>query len=314
VRLDDARWSDLAAHSEAYTCYSAALAAWAAVDDADWRRVVNAGLTLQLVEAEDGLFGYVHFPPSLRGETGLTRASAADAVEAVGGILGELERSGRVIVAGDGFNLPWHVAAGRRHVPHWFVLAGTPAAPEVLDPFSCLNDLGRQEAARRILEPAGLPELARAQPGDDPVVVLREAFALGDDARPVPGDPFQWLVRTPSEAPEPEGPRGPDALRRLARHFRENGEDARAYRQSDDIWSIARHRAFLAACAREDEPTAEWAAAHLDPLAKRWTHMAPLLMQATLAVGSGRRPTGSVADTLDDLADREAAAASARPA
>jgi len=36
-------------------------------------------------------------------------------------------------------------------------------------------------------------------------------------------------------------------------------------------------------------------------------------MQATLAVGAGRRPTGSVADTLDDLAEREGAAAAACP-
>ena len=51
-------------------------------------------------------------------------------------MLDESARSGRVIVAGDGFNLPWHVAHGRRHVPHWFVLAATGERPEVVDPFT----------------------------------------------------------------------------------------------------------------------------------------------------------------------------------
>jgi hypothetical protein len=313
VTPDEARWDELAANSEAYTCYSAALAAWSGIDDPGWRRVVNAGLTLRLVDADDGLFGFVHFPARLRADIGLSRTSADGAGEAVAGILEELEREGRVIVAGDGFNLPWHVAVGRRHVPHWFVLAGTPAAPTVVDPFSCLNDLGRQEAVRRPVSVDELPQLARAHPGDDPVVALREAFALGDDARPVSTARYQWLVREPAPAREPDGPTGPDALRRLAESFRERGHEAAAYRQSDDIWSIARHRAFLTACARRHPGAEEWAAGHLEPLAKRWTHMAPLLMQATLAVGAGRRPTGSVADTLDDLAEREGAAAAACP-
>jgi hypothetical protein len=33
--------------------------------------------------------------------------------------------------------------------------------------------------------------------------------------------------------------------------------------------------------------------------------MAPLLMQAALAIGAGRRPSGSIAETLEELADSE---------
>jgi hypothetical protein len=36
-------------------------------------------------------------------------------------------------------------------------------------------------------------------------------------------------------------------------------------------------------------------------------------MQAALAIGAGRQPTGSVVETLDELAEREAAAGSACP-
>src|SRR5579862_3643110 len=128
-------WQDLRDRSETYTCYSAALAAWAACEYPAWGRLVNSGLTLTLVDAGEGLFGFVHFPPGLRATLGLARRGTDDAGEGAAGILEELGRHGRVIVAGDGFSLPWHVAAGRRHVPHWFVLSGSPSAPVVIDPF-----------------------------------------------------------------------------------------------------------------------------------------------------------------------------------
>lgn len=311
---DDARWAELAALSETYTCYSAAVAAWTALGGGDWRAAVDTGLELALLDEGDGLFGFVHFPAGLRARLGLARRSAAEPGAAVGAILAELERSGRAIVAGDGFFLPWHVAHGKRHVPHWFVLTGSAAGPVVADPFSARNNLGLQEAVLLPVEPSSLRDLARWGLADDEVVLLREAFALGDDTRPVPREPFQWFVHEPVEdvSPVAGGARGPDAIRRLARHFRERGGRADAYRQADDIWSVARHRAFLARRAAETG-AGEWAREHLDPLAKRWSHMAPLLMQAVLAVGAGREPTGSVATTLDELAGREEAAAAAGP-
>ena len=84
-----------------------------------------------------------------------------------------------MIVAGDGFNLPWHVAHARRHVPHWFVVAATGDGPTVVDPFSCRNDLGRQDAAlHRIESDAELAGLARAIPVGDPVHALREGIRI----------------------------------------------------------------------------------------------------------------------------------------
>lgn len=309
MTADDPRWLALATYGDAYTCYSAAVASWTALADEEWRSTVDNGFELTLTEAPDGLFGFVHFRAGLRDRLGLVRRASSDP-SAAEDMLDELGRSGRVIVAGDGFSLPWHVAHGRRHVPHWFVLAGTPESPVVVDPFSARNDLGLQEAVLQRVDPSALGELARSDLAADEVVMLREAYALGDDARPVPRDPFQWFVHEPEQVgslPAPSGPQGPDALRRLAQHFRESGDHAGAYRQADDIWSIARHRAFLARHARELGAD-EWVVEHLEPLAKRWSHMAPLLMQAVLAIGAGRKPTGSVAATLDELADREAAA------
>jgi hypothetical protein len=308
---DDARWRGLTAYSDAYTCYSAAVASWAAVARDDWRALVDTGLGISVLEAADGLFGFVHFPTELRAQLGLVRRSSGDARAAADAILEELATSGRVVVAGDGFALPWHVAHGKRHVPHWFVLAGVPEEPVVVDPFSARNELGLQEAVLAPIDPAELPQIARTELAGDAVVMLREAFALGDDARPVPTEPFQWFVHEQVDgvAPPAADAHGPDAIRRLARHFREHGGEVDAYRQAEDIWSIARHRAFLARYAAQTGDR-DRAAEQLEPLARRWAHMAPLLMQAVLAVGAGRQPTGSVVTTLEDLADLEAAAVS----
>lgn len=318
MTVDDPRWQALLAHSETYTCYSAALAAWAAFELPSWAGIVNSGLSLRLVDADNGLFGFVHFPSGLRTTLGLARRGADDSGEGVDGILAELDRHGRVIVAGDGFALPWHVAAGRRHVPHWFVLTGSSTAPVAVDPFACRNDLGRQEATLQPVDPKALASLAVAHPGDDDVVRLRESFALGNDARPLERRRLQWFERADAEIREAVGATGPAAISRLARHFRDHGAQADAYRQVDDIWSIARHRGFLAqyaaaAAANSGGAGADWLETHIEPLAKRWSHMAPLLMQASLAIGAGRQPTGSVAETLDELAERETAADRACP-
>ncbi len=316
----DALWESLSAFSETFTCYSSAVATWVAHDRADWPSAVNPGLALTVLDVGEGLFGFVHFPPRLRAELGLVRVGVdASPVEVLDGVLAELERSGRVIVAGDGFRLPWHVAYGRRHVPHWYVLGGAPDRLEAIDPFACRNELGVQQAGRTPIARADLAELLVGLPGGDPVLVLRERFALGDDCE-LPSGSCQWFVRGEvTDSHTLAGAERSAGVLVLARHFREHGQDPCAYAQMDDIWSIARHRAFLArhtaavAARAADKGLATWVQEHGEPLAKRWSHMAPLLMQATLALGSGRPASTSVADTLEDLAARELAVSQAFP-
>jgi hypothetical protein len=313
-------WACLTAFSETYTCYSSAVATWVAHRRKDWPSTVNPGLALTLVSAGDGLFGFAHFPPRLRTELGLVRVGFdRPGAEAPDGVLAELERSGCVIVAGDGFRLSWHMAHGRRHVPHWYVLAGAPDRLEVIDPFACRNELGIQQATRMPIAREDLAALLVGLPGGDPVLELRERFALGDDC-PAPSGGCQWFVRGKvADLCAPAGAEGSDAVLLLARHIREHGQDLRAYAQADDIWSIGRHRAFLArhaaavAARSGDEALAAWVQEHGEALAKRWSHMAPLLMQARLALSAERAASTSVSDTLEDLAGREQAAAQAFP-
>ncbi len=316
----DSLWEGLSAFSETYTCYSSAVATWVAHDRAGWPSAVNPGLTLSVLDAGDGLFGFAHFPPGLRAELGLVRVGLdGPGTDALSGVLDELERNGRVIVAGDGFRLPWHVAHAKRHVPHWYVLAGEPDRLEAIDPFACRNELGLQTATRTPIALDDLGELLVGLPGGDPVLELRERLALGDEC-PTPGGACQWFVHGEvTDSREPAGAEGPEGVLALARSFHEHGQELSVYRQADDIWSIARHRAFLArhaAAVAEDTDhgaLAEWVREHGETLAKRWSHIAPLLMQATLALGSGRTASASVPETLEELAGREQAAAQAFP-
>jgi hypothetical protein len=314
-------WDEVAPLGELYTCYSSALAVSAAFGSPSWRAAVDGGLHLVIVEADELRFGFSHFPPGLARTLGLARRTADDPATAVAGILDELAANGRVIVAADGFNLPWHVAHGRRHVPHWFVLAARGGDTVVVDPFTCRNDLGLQQHAFEPLDARRLPALAAAVPVDDPVLALREAFALGADDRPLPAAAFRWLVHVDVPlAPDPGGFAGPAALRRLAAHFRDHAHRPDAYRQAEDLWSVGRHRAFFAHCvsreaaARQDEDLGRWAEEHAAAIVRRWGHVAPLLMQATLALEGGRAPTSSLPDTLDELAEREERAANSLPA
>ncbi len=308
-------WDELAACGDTFTCYSAALAAWTATGDAAWAATLRSGLHLVLTEEGGGLFGFSHFPPGLAATLGLKRRGSDDAAGAVGAIRAELQTHGRVIISGDGFRLPWHVACGRRHVPHWFTLVADPGGAALVDPFECRTELGWQRPTRRALPWEELESVVVGLPGDDPVLTLREAFALGDDDRPLPGQRSAWLsagARTGAASRPALGTAGPEALRRLARHFRENGSRPDAYRQADDLWSVARHRAFFARQAG-DPSWAGWVAEHLVPLAARWAHIAPLLMQARLGVEAGRSPSSSLPEALVELAERESLAAACGP-
>jgi hypothetical protein len=315
------RWERLLALSNEFTCYSAAMATWLAAADDSWAAAINPGLWLRLTEEPAGLFGFAYFPPVLRARLGLQRTGSDDVGEALEAVLAELERSGRVIAAADGYHLPWHVAAGREHLPHWFTLVGRPDDLVIADPFACVNALGTQAAEHRQVDLAELAEMLPALPGTNAVHRLREELAFGDRTPEALGYRYQWFEQhdVPAITP-PDGIDGPAAIRLLAAHFREHGQDPAAYAQADDIWSIARHRSFLLRCAEgpaaggtgpaaDPDHGATWAAEHGAPLARKWGHVAPLLMQATLSLSAGRGASSSVPDTLERLAEMEEAAA-----
>jgi len=314
VLLDEG-WERLTSFRDAFTCYSSAIAAWVAHDDRTWPQTINAGLWLSVAEHDDGLFGFGHFPPGFGDALRLSVHAADDAIDARAAIAAEIERHGRVIVAADGYNLHWHVAHGRSHVPHWFTILANGQDATIVDPFAFRNELGWQEPVRVPIDVGELDSLILAVPYDDPVFRLREAWALGDGRLPVERHAYRWLSRAEGvRVDAPSTVQGPAAIRQLAKHFSSHGQDLGAYRQADDLWSIGRHRLFLAKVAGADPTLTEWVTAHADPIARRWSHVPPLLMQATLALESGRAASASVPETLEALAELEVTAASTLPA
>lgn len=317
--VDGARWEDVLTCSDCFTCYSAAMATWLAAEDERWRDVLDPGLWLTIVPHGD-VFGFGYWPPQLRARLGLVRAGSDDPAQAVAAVLAEVERSGRAIVAGETYNLPWHLARGRDHLPHWYVLATDDDALVAFDAFEYQTELGMQRPVRQPVAEDELQPILRALPPDDPVLRLREELAFGDDAAPLDWRRYQWFVRQEDvETRSPGGVIGAEAIRLLSAHFVAHAQEPEAYAQADDIWSIARHRAFLLrdatriASASGDAELAAWIEERLAPLARRWGHIAPLLLQATLALQAGRPASGSVAEVLAELAGLEEAAAAAAP-
>lgn len=307
-------WAGVLARAAALTCYSAALGCWCALRGLDSSALLDQRLHLALEDAGGGLFAFGHFAPGFRSAVGLARACCDDADEAAWRIAEEASRSGAAIITADGHALPWHTAHGRRHLPHWFVVAPRDGGLEVLDAFTCRTDLGWQRPARLELTTEDIAALVGTVPADDPVLGLRERFALGDDD-PVSAGCFQWLVRS---APEPRrlmaGAQGSDAVHRLAQHFADHGSEVDAYRQSDDVWSVGRHRALCLDVARDaanagDDERVEWLRVHGDPLATAWTKVPALCLHASLRAKAGSPDAGAqLAELLHDVADREAAA------
>ena len=319
--LDEDAWGRLEALSDTFTCYSAAIATWAAAGREDWVELIDPGLELAIAPAGGGLLSFAHLRAGLRAELSLVRTGSEDPQRAEAQALDELERAGRLLVAGDGFNQPWHVAYQRRHAPHWFVLERRERELAVADPFAYTSELGQQRPHRGRIDGVPLADLLRAVPDGDPVLALREALAFGEESAPRPWQPYAWFVRGEVEDWRAlQGACGPEAISTLATHFRDYGQELEAYRQSEDIWAIGRHRALTTRHLREvaaaggQAALAEWVSDHLEPLAKRWGHVAPLMMQATLSLQAGRSASASLPETLDELASREEAATRAWPA
>ncbi len=295
-------WQGLLAHREAYTCYSAALASWAAFEYV----VVGApGEHRAHPAARRGRRGAVRVRP-LSTCAASRGAARADRRRRPGRRSGGDPRGARSRREGDrrGRRLPASLARRCRPPPRAALVRrlGNSRAAARGRPVRSAETIS---ASRRRRCPSHRPRrarrrLARAHPADSDVVDLRGVVRPGRRrVAPSSARTIQWFVRGEVDRPAARrdvGPGGDTA--RLARHFRDNGEEADAYRQVDDIWSIARHRAFLFQIAADEatrsEAIAAWVDEHVAPLAKRWSHMAPLLFQAVLAIGpADSRPGAS---------------------
>jgi len=314
---------------EKLTCYTAALADWLAPEQrAWWRPLLAGGPTLRIEPAGDGLYKFAHHWRAPAPSLGLALSVAGSWAEAGPALEDVAARHGKVVIAGDGFRLPWQRAWRRRHVPHWFVLRRLGDREwYVDDPLTLVNDLGRQEPAAVVLDPEQLPEACRALPPGSAVLSLREAAALGRDD-PVIGPAYRWLsptgvggdTRPLATAAEHAGHDPAAALRELAAAFASRGSDPAAYRQVDDLWQALRQRELAAAALAAERAAQPCAADGPDPdawaeAAQAWRRLLLLLFHARLAAESGDagdRAGAVVARALSQLADIEGSLADQR--
>lgn len=334
------------------SCYTASIAGYMEACGVDHQLALGTQLFLALRCAEDPdlRLSFVHYHTPLLGQAltrgrQLARRWAADPETAAQRIAAECSAAGAVIVVGDAINLPWLVTYGRRHTPHWFLVAAIdhPAGKmRVVDRFEFIDEAGAQSAFDGWLDLADLGAFAQICPAPSHVFLSRDAWAFGLHMPPAddPSAAYQWfeavsappalplagdqalglLARTwmfhsgrqaRDDLPAPEWACGLAAVRALAECFRAYLDRAELYAINDDVWVAARNRELFAHLL--DRLGSEQALADLrtlsawclDQLTPQW-HAIPRIMRYNLgSLQRGRRPTALLVETLTRIADLE---------
>ncbi|WP_297624146.1 hypothetical protein [Nocardia sp.] len=284
----------MAAWSERFTCYTAALGVWLTHRQLRWWRPLLTGGPYLGVREQGGLWQFDHSPVPWAGGLGLTVRGCDDAKEARAAV-DDLRGVGPVIVAADVFHLPWQLGYRRWHAPHWFVLPPLGAAAELVDPLAMTTERGRQKPFRGPLPPALFVGWGRALSGDNTVHQFRERSVLGTGPTQL-GARYRWLEPVvPGCGPIRETMRtdhrlaGPDACHALADYFTDHGSDSAAYSQAEDVWQAVRQREFAVSAAEADPGLMPpQALAHWRSALEHWRRLPGLLLHARLSAEASR--------------------------
>jgi hypothetical protein len=301
----------------ALTCYTSALGVYLAADDDRWWRVLADGAPyLAISPAPAGLLRFEHHPCPPARLIGLRARGANDWTAAWAGLQNELDAAGRVIVAADARNVPWLTAYGRKHAPHWFVLAREDDGYVVDDPLDHVDDHGRQFPVRVHLDEDDVRRCCGALIDPSPHLVLREEAALGASESAF-GAAYRWLVCGERVLDRPAAITRHGALE-LADNFERAAADPDSYRQADDIWQGLRQRELLIRVLEVEEkleeirglpPREPW-----EHATELWRRLPPLLMHAQLLARAGARGESAttLVETLRAIAEAESQLASCR--
>ena len=302
----------LTAWSEKLTCYTAALGEWLARERGAWWRPLVAGGPILSIRPHGGYLRFHHNPASPAATLGLELRTASSWPEAEAGIEAELERAGRVVVAADGWALPWHPAYGRRHLSHWLLAERRSGVLELHDPLELLSEHGNQKATRVVVR-GGAESVFRAELDLTTPERLREAAALGCDD---PGDAasYRWLVADADPGPPAAAPdETPAAIASLADYFERHAGRPHAYEHLLDVWQAARQRALVVA-ALEAEAGRRPRRAKLPDVgrwravAAEWAELLPFVMYAGMLAAGGTTGASAkaIVERLRKLATMEA--------
>jgi hypothetical protein len=329
------------------SCYTASIGCYLERCGADpeWALGLQLFTAIRFISENPPICAFLHYHTPLLGcapthSLLLRRRWTMSVDEARAAIVAECRRSGLVIVSGDTYRLPWSVAHGRRHAPHWFVVDSAEATGRslhVVDPFAYIDDLGTQEPHHGWIN----MEVLGTPPPLCPAISYRGlwAFGLEDPLPPAPPCVIEWF-----EAAEPaqgtscephtlldllasgcayycgssvrpdltEWTVGAQALSALADWARDRLDDARLYVVSDDLWVSHRNRLLFAnalgrVAALVRRPDLRRLADDIrDVLAPEWSAIPRVMRYNAACLERGRPPRRIVIDLLQQVAEREA--------
>lgn len=329
------------------SCYTASVAWYLRCcgADPDWALGLQLFTAIRIVSENPPTCAFVHYHTPLLGTAPthyleLRRRWTTSVEEACEAIASECRRSGLAIISGDAYRLPWSVAFGRRHAPHWFVVdfvepAGR--ALHVVDTFAYVDDLGTQKPydGWTTLDVLGIP------PALCPAELYRGVWAFGreDPLPPAPAGSIEWFE---AAAPAHGIACNPDALLNLLASgcswydgsslrsdladwlvgvsalfalvawVGDRLDDRRLYVASDDLWVAYRNRLSFAnalgrAAAFAGRPDLHQLAEQVrDVLAPAWSAIPRIMRYNASCLDRGRSPRRLVVDLLRQIAEQEA--------
>jgi hypothetical protein len=333
------------------SCYTASIAEYMAGAGIEPELPIGTQAYLAVRRSGTGICEFVQFHTPLRGDAPthslhLRRRHTTDPAEARARIAAEVARSGRAIVVGDTFNVPWQVAHQKSHAPHWFVADGLDdgTAVHVTDRFEFVNDAGEQRPYDGWIGLDQIASLATANPDPNPVYVMRDRYAFADAEDPagIATGGYQWyeldgephatkpdarsalarLAATHAAGRAGTSPRtggddgwiaGPDAAGLLAEHIEAGIGEPVTYDNSDDIWVTARNRQLFAETLTSLgrrwglPPLAELGAWAEAEVAKPWAAIPQLMQYNQRSLARGRTPRPLIVEQLRAAATAERA-------
>lgn len=300
-------WSGLSCYTAAFHEYLSA--EW------DANSVLARSIRLAVNDPARPLEGPVpfsHHEPALDrlpDDSVLVYRSDPTVIGALGCIRDQVEQHGRAIVVVDSGRLPWSVARGDVHRPHWVVVDGLQGSRwHVRDPFAApLPDHGHQLPFTGWVEGDDLATMIESPRPSDSSTALRNDLAMGREISAPLGAPT-WLERhrpprhNSIEPLSHEWVVGTQAsLTVLADRFRD--DNPRPFLQAEDLWAVAGHHIFALRWQLERERNIPEADDPRRVALDRWITLPRTMRVALESHARGRPRLGLVRESLLRLAE-----------
>jgi hypothetical protein len=333
------------------SCYTTSIATYLAHAgiDPDFALGIQFFIAIRFCSEDPPTCAFLHYHTPLIGAAPTHRAAlrrrwTCSLGEARAAIAAECRRTGMAIVSSDAYRLPWTTAYRARHAPHWFIVDGERGPDRLLhvsDRFEYVDEIGVQTPYEGLVAFETLRGQCDARPSP-PALRFRSVWAFGqeDCGPPAPVDAIEWFETESPARAEALTPQvllnflavaceryagdfrradlsgwmvGAEAIMTFAEWTRRHLCDPRLYVVSDDLWVIARNRAYFAVAldrvgSLASRPDLKRVASAIrEELVPAWFAIPRVLRYNAACLDRGRPPRQIVVELLQDVAQREAA-------